>query len=399
MIQLKYLTTDPSSMEIARKYWAFDPETEEFIYPTAEAAAFFQTNNQRVSNRLAEVCIAFEDSWTCSRCNQPNFTFSSRSNYLEQRRFRSRYPVDSHSYICASCKAELEQIKQQAQADKEAEESRLRRSILDRFRDQAQVVSIDSLSLIEAVFLAAYGRAGLIENQRVLMSLDYVQGQKIRLAPDADIAIEFVKKLYHKNVLQIHSFNTTDIFSGVKNQNEWSFLVNKTNWFYPKSVQIPDKPSSLFQEMEQSFLHSDWPSEWKKEVFPTWKQMALWECLEYLDFTLSEHQLVLKPGEKTLEMLNHLLERYSVSQIYSFIWRASKDAAAFYVREQVTKLHAANTVVGSIQRMAEKAEAEGWEVKGYRRNFHLPQSLMSEVLYNAVLKIGSAGFETKPIEL
>jgi len=127
--------------------------------------------------------------------------------------------------------------------------------------------------------------------------------------------------------------------------------------------------------------------------------MALWECIEYLIFTLAEHRLELNPGEKTLEMFSHLLERYSVSQIYSFIWRASKDAAAFYVRERVTKQHAANTVVGTIQRMAEKADAEGWEVKGYRRDFRLPQSLMSEVLYNAVLKIGSAGFETKPMEL
>jgi hypothetical protein len=112
MIQLKYLTSDPALMEIARKYWAFDPEVEDFIYPTAEAATFFQTNNQRVHSHLAEVCTAFEDLWTCSRCNQPSFTFSSRSDYLEQRRVRSRYPVDSYNYYCTSCEKELEQIKQ-----------------------------------------------------------------------------------------------------------------------------------------------------------------------------------------------------------------------------------------------------------------------------------------------
>jgi hypothetical protein len=266
-------------------------------------------------------------------------------------------------------------------------------------RDQALAVLIDDLNLMEAVFLAAYGRGGLSENQNVLMSLDYIGEQKIRLAPTAEIEIDFVKQLYHKSVLQIHSFNTTDIFSRVTNQNEWSFAVTKTNWFYPKSVKMSDKPSSLFQELEQSFIHSDWPVNWQQEVLVTWKQMALWDCLEYLDFTLSEHRLEFTSGEKTLEMFNHLLEQYSVSQIYSFIWRASKDAAAFYVRERVTKQHAANTVVGTIQRMAENSEAEGWQVKGYRRDFQLPQSLMSEVLYNAVLKIGSAGFETKPMEL
>lgn len=399
MIQLKYLTSDPVLMEIGRKYWAFDPDTEKFIFPTVEAATFFHTTNQSVFGHLAEVCTAFEDSWICSRCNQPRFTFSSRSDYLEQRRIRTRYPVESNNYYCDSCKVELVKIKQQAEADREAQDNRLRQSILDGLRDKASVVSIDDLSLIEATFLAAYGRAGLTENQSVLMSLNYVGEQKIRLAPIAEMEIEFVKQLFHKQVLQIHSVNTLDIFSEVTNQNEWSFNITRTNWFYPKSVKMPDRPSSLFQELEQSFLRSDWSLNWRNEIFTTWKKMALWECLEYLDFTLSEHRLELNPGLKTLDMFNQLLEWYSVSQIYTFIWRASKDAAAFYLRERVTKQHAANTVVGNIQRMAEKAEAEGWDVKGYQRNFRLPQSLMSEVLYNVVLKIGSAGFETKPIEL
>jgi hypothetical protein len=51
--------------------------------------------------------------------------------------------------------------------------------------------------------------------------------------------------------------------------------------------------------------------------------------------------------------------------VYSFIWRAAKDAAAFYVRERVTKRHAANTVVGAIERSAERAVANGWDVKDF----------------------------------
>lgn len=398
MIQLRFQTSDSAVMDIARKYWAFDDEAEEFIYPAAEAAAFFQTNSQRVSAKLSEVCTAFEDSWLCSRCHLPNFTFSSRSDYLEQRRAQIRSQQGTQDNHCPACTAELLQIQREVQANKEAQEERLRQSILDELKDKAIVTSLDKLSLLEAVFLAAYGRAGLTENQRVLMSLDYVSEQKIRLAPDVSIEIDFVKQLYHKHILQIHSFNKTDIFSKVTSQNDWSFSTTKTNWFFPRSDNAPDQPSSLFPDLEQAFIRSNWPAHWHEEVFPAWKQMALWECLEYLDFTLAEHRLEINPGEKTLEMFAHLLERYSVSQIYSFIWRASKDAAAFYMRERVTKTHAANTVVGTIQRMAERAEAEGWEVKGYRRDFRLPQSLMSEVLYNAVMKIGSEGFETKPIK-
>jgi len=246
MIRLKYLTSDPVLMEIARKYWAFDPETDDFLYPASEAASFFQTNNQRVSRHLAEICIAYEDSWICSRCNQPNFSFSSRSDFLQQRRIRSLYPANTDSFYCPSCKAELEKIRQQEQAEKEAQEDQLRQSILDGLRDQAFVVPIDSLTLMEATFLTAYGRAGLIETQSVLMSLDYVKEQKIRLGPTSAVEIEFVKKLYHKNVLQIHSSNKTDIFSNVINQNDWSFYVTRTNWFYPRSVNSLPRTGANF---------------------------------------------------------------------------------------------------------------------------------------------------------
>jgi hypothetical protein len=85
-----------------------------------------------------------------------------------------------------------------------------------------------------------------------------------------------------------------------------------------------------------------------------------------------------------------------VAQICNFIWRAAKDAAAFYVREAVSKQHAANTVIGAIQRYGERAKAEGWDIKPYRRNFDCPQSMVSEVLFNAVLRIGDDGFNRTP---
>lgn len=340
-----------------------------------------------IISKIAGICVAYDDTWICSSCLRPNFTFVSRSDFLEQQRMRYYQPKE-HEYICSSCLA-----------NKEAQETHRRRKILEGFTDAAHVVAMNDLSLMEAVFLTAYGRVGLTEDQEVLASLEYVHAQKNRIAPIPDEELSFVCSLYRAHVLQIHKSNSTDIFSEIRSDDDWSFTPSKTNWSFPRSVDAPQRTSSLFQELEGIFIRSEWPDHWKSEVFSTWKKMALWECLEYLKLKLSEHKLALNPGEKTIEMFNHLLERYSVSQIYPFIWRASKDAAAFYMRGQGTKQHAANTVVGTIQRMAERAEAEGWNVDGYRRDFHIPQSTMSEVLYNAVLKIGAAGFETKPIEL
>ena len=60
-------------------------------------------------------------------------------------------------------------------------------------------------------------------------------------------------------------------------------------------------------------------------------------------------------------ILKSVLNDFSIGQAYNFIWRAARDAAAFYVREGTSKTHAANIVPGAIQRMGERALSEGWD--------------------------------------
>jgi hypothetical protein len=66
------------------------------------------------------------------------------------------------------------------------------------------------------------------------------------------------------------------------------------------------------------------------------------------------------------------------------------------MRERIPKQQAANSVVGNIQRAADRAQAEGWNVKPYGRDRRCPQSMVSIVLFDAVLKIGERGFNEPP---
>ena len=66
------------------------------------------------------------------------------------------------------------------------------------------------------------------------------------------------------------------------------------------------------------------------------------------------------------------------------------------VRENASKLHAANTVPGFIQRAAERAIAEDWSVKPFRRNFEVPLSVISQVLFTTALKLPEDGLSTIP---
>ena len=88
-----------------------------------------------------------------------------------------------------------------------------------------------------------------------------------------------------------------------------------------------------------------------------------------------------------------------MAQVYNFIWRATKDAAAYYMRSSISKRQAANSVVGNISRNMERALANGWDVKPFNRNYNLPQSSLSRIIFNVVLGTDDGGFEKTLHEL
>ena len=55
-------------------------------------------------------------------------------------------------------------------------------------------------------------------------------------------------------------------------------------------------------------------------------------------------------------------------------------------------------MVGACQRYADNARTKGYTLIPFKRNFNLPRSMISYVLFDVILKIGERGF-TEPISL
>ena len=126
----------------------------------------------------------------------------------------------------------------------------------------------------------------------------------------------------------------------------------------------------------------------------------LHEALAYLDTMLAEHDLELKAGEKTIDTLRYACESMTLGQVYNVIWAAARDAAAYWVRERVPKQQAANSTVGSIRRRVERALAEGWDIKAYRRDRRCPETAVVQVFFPLVVKadpfISTAAAHARP---
>lgn len=150
--------------------------------------------------------------------------------------------------------------------------------------------------------------------------------------------------------------------------------------------------------LEHLFLEMEWPDSWYEQWIPLWKEVALNECLQYLDLCMREHSFDFSAGEKTRQTLENALSTFSTAQVFNFIWGSARNAAAYYMRERIPKRRAANSVVGSIQRRADQARAEEWTVKAYRRDRRCPQTEFSRTLFDVVLHIGDEGFNKPPGE-
>lgn len=378
-INLELYTDDPTLIEICKLYWKLDPNGN-WAVSTSQIAKSYNISSSKLVKIVTANANAYSENYDCQRCGRPCI-------------LKSRTDCTSgalQNWVCEPCKAELRQIEEIEQAKLHD----LQKGIVKQTCDLKIRKAIDpaTLSFEDAIYLLSLIRLAASEDFGVIYPLET---RKDLLSPNFSFDIEIIRRLYESNLIYVHPDSNVDAFT-FDGTSISQFSLIKVMWALPVSASSTD-PEFFVRELEDLIkTEKKWPEEWHNEWMPLWKKVALQECLQYLKVTLEEHGLSFNPGKKTILTFNNLLEDYSVAQIYNFIWRAAKDAAAFWVRTKSSKLHAANTVIGSIQSAAERALAEGWEIKPYRRHFECQKSMLYMVLFDTALKIGDTGFNDVP---
>ena len=134
-----------------------------------------------------------------------------------------------------------------------------------------------------------------------------------------------------------------------------------------------------------------------EENYALWREIALHESLEYLLYSVKKIMGVeYTAGDKTISVVNNLLDNFSVSQVYNLFYRSTNNALRFQREQDVSMTHAANTIVGNARSYGDRAKLEGWDLKKYSREKECPESALSKFFFERVLKIGYNGFNEKP---
>lgn len=371
-MQLKILTDNELCASICKDYWLQD-ENGKFVLKVQEIADKYVIKAHIISQHVKQHAYIWSAKICCKLCKEP-YRFGTRIQYQERNRY-----ADS---ICQKCS--------EAARKKTADQ---KRNILIQFRQEAANNKPDlaTLDLKSIVYLLAITHAMSNEDLSAIDPLnDYPD---YTLSPDPIFDRYILRHLIDKHLLLINVDSSPEAVEfATDGTASISFVMSTFDFALDQQDMSKLIHDFLDTEVLQNIKHSP-------ELIELCTEIQLQECLAFLKVKLKEHQFDFSPGEKTQHTLRQCLESFSVAQTYNFLWRAARDAAAYYMRSYVSKRQAANTVVRSISRSLEQALANDWDVKAFSRNYDLPQSSLSHIVFNVLLGTDDGGFKQPLHEL
>ena len=371
-MQLEILTDDQQSASICKDYWRQD-EAGKFALKVQEIAHRHDMKAHIISQHVEQHAFVWMATICCARCKEP-YRFETRDQYQKRNRYKGA--------LCWECtETEHQNIVDQ------------KKSIILQLRETTEDNKSDltALDLKSIIYLLAAIQALSNESLSAIEPLnDY---PAYTLSPDPVFDQQVLRYLIDKRLLII-SLDTSPEAVELHGNGTASINFTMSTFDFALCQQQMTELIQEFLDAEvlQNIKHSS-------EFIELCKEVQLHECLGFLKMTLEEHQLSFSPGEKTLQTISTCLEKFSVAQVYNFIWRAARDAAAYYMRSSISKRQAANSVVGYISRSLEQSLAHDWDVKPFSRNYNLPQSSLSRIIFNTLLGTDDGGFKSLLHEL
>jgi hypothetical protein len=180
-IALEFLTEEPSSVSLARAYWARDEEGT-FIKRLSDLADEHGMRTSDVAKTVTTLAIARSTEAVCSRCGAGE-VFASRADFMQRRSWHRA----GRERVCGSCATLVRE---------------------EKAREEDGVLPIDEMTLEEAITLLALIRLRADEKLELIDSVgDH------RMSPWAEYDREILDELFARRLLRIDPMSAASAFS------------------------------------------------------------------------------------------------------------------------------------------------------------------------------------------
>lgn len=248
-----------------------------------------------------------------------------------------------------------------------------------------------NLTQEDRLYLAAILRAGLSEDLTIIEPLNKIER---KVAPTNNLLIEMYRALLHKNIIIVSvTSKLDDFFINENSEGEYDVQYDITKVKY----QLNIVPEDGFEDKMIRRLTYPEPELFDNDFcYEMWRKVGLAEAEEYLLYEMKKVGYDFNPGAKTHQVLERLLDHYSVGQVYGFIYRGVSFSTRKYQEGNITRRHAQNMVITSCEKCGERALAENWKIVNYSRRAEVKQTVISEVLFDSIMRISTLGFTEVP---
>lgn len=371
---MKYIVTtyEEPIATACHMYWKTD-QNGFFVYKVSEIVKASGMSQPKINDAATRYTTAFSEETVCMDCGQP-YEYKNRSDYQDLQ--------EGKDWRCESC---IEAIICD-ETERKRHELQMRYNQLSEEGFMPMDMSFDLMAKLMALL-----KHSASEDMTTIRPI--IDNEHDELSPHREYTNEIVVELLRNKVI---TFDPGSNMDNITLQDDGSITYYPLNvmWLVPLG---PDYTTlgEFYLTLEEQ-LPELFSLEGGQELV---KELCMQECLAYLELILTDHTLPFKPGEKTRLVLEKGLQHFSVSQMYAVIWSTGNSAASYYMRGNVPKHQAANSIVSRIDGYIDRALAENWNVKSYGRRFDLPQSALSRLIFNNLLGTTDGGFNMPLCEL
>lgn len=380
IISLKIFSNDPKIKSICSRYWSIDKVGQFTEANTKQICEDFDLRNHQLTKIIKENTVVTSDMYKCDVCDE-SLEVTSRSQYLDK--VKKRRHLRYGNIICDLCKekARLQAI-EQTKLRKIQEKKRMlvARDELIMINTSKPPFRIEYLEFKELVFLKA-----LLDHSgsESLESINpYNENPGIRIAP-GDIPNRIISELKDRNITLVDPDSASGTYY-FGEEGQLNYYPASVNYEINFDIDLYTNGSGFYKTIADLLSSPDFFKGHLEEFIELSEQIMIQSLLEFMLWMIDKHNLVFSPAEKTMIVLHGLVHDFSISQGMNIIYGSVKNAAAYAMQDSITRRQAANSVIGLIQRRAERIRQEKWDTKKFSRNYELPQTTVERVLYSKV---------------
>ncbi|WP_319784183.1 hypothetical protein [Oceanisphaera sp. IT1-181] len=313
----------------------------------------------------------------CYECNH--------KEYLKNKGYRTQ------TCDCESC---LKIERDQASAKEVETRNKI---VIQHSTNNHQPVSYCDLKFNHKLTLLTLFLIKTNESFDFIVSLDDISKSGL-FTPTKKMDIDLIMELYSLKIIIIDPNSKVDAFIESEEGGLDSFYISKIQWIpnvflgREERLELSEIYNKLYDELKDGVQ-----SYWESEVHSLLFTIAREEVLQYIYVKADELNVEFSAELKTREIVNQLLNIFSVAEVYYFAHKAVESAHLFYHKGFAkSKKHAANTIPNKMLSLAERAVSERWVKNEFSRDSRAPRSHISKILYDFLLKDENAGFSKAP---